>query len=251
MNLKEFIDLINHLRLGFDLSKVSKDGITVSSKEDLTKPDSSDPLKRTFFVFAAYAYRRLGVSVQPRLYGDIKSIFDELREPNEIFSNVDRIKDSISKGLAIDVFKIQHRCNLGYVLDHEVSAKQGAPPVRKLTEEDLNEVLKKGPFALTEESIRKGFAFGCDDDVGQLAVFCYSYATIHDVGEVLNIATRPDQQQKGYASACLVECANAILKADRIPLYGCREENRASAKTAERVGFTLITKTLRFWQNKE
>jgi len=82
---------------------------------------------------------------------------------------------------------------------------------------------------------------------GEVAAF----AAINDISEnagfyELNVECAEAYQQQGYGSECVAELARYLL-GHGVPVeYLCGEENIASVRTAEKVGFRLVKKTMHF-----
>lgn len=60
----------------------------------------------------------------------------------------------------------------------------------------------------------------------------------------LGVETAPEARGQGFASSCLAYATRELLKMGLVPEYRCSKSNRASAATAEHVGYRRVGQAL-------
>lgn len=118
------------------------------------------------------------------------------------------------------------------------------PLVRYLTPADAG-LLEAAPqsiqgagFGGPEALLREGVVAGAVDDGCLVAIAHTSAITDHyaDVG----VATLPAYRGRGISAAAASLVCRAIQETGRTPVWSCGEDNRASLRVAEKVGFIPI-----------
>lgn len=78
-----------------------------------------------------------------------------------------------------------------------------------------------------------------DDSDGSAACLCYASTVVDQVAEV-DIITLPEHRGKGLAKVSAEEFVSVCLRRGILPNWDCFEENLASLKTAQSLGFTRL-----------
>lgn len=147
---------------------------------------------------------------------------------------------AIGARLGVDGRHVRYLADLGYLLHKPVTPVR-ANGVRLLGAGDLDRVLATGDSltrldaALLRELLAKSLAAGAMVD-GQLVALATAEAPAGSYGEI-GIATAPDFRRRGFAAAAAALVARQLQHAGRSPVWSTGEDNFASRRVAERLGF--------------
>lgn len=116
--------------------------------------------------------------------------------------------------------------------------------VRLLTESDVAR-LSEAPAAVRgngykthEAMLTEGIAAGAIVE-GHLVAIAHTYAET-DLHADIGVSTLEGWREKGFATAAAALVAQAIQEKGKVPVWSCGEDNAASLRVAEKLGFTEV-----------
>ena len=116
--------------------------------------------------------------------------------------------------------------------------------VRLLTSEDVTR-LAKAPadvqgngYKTHEAMITEGIAAGAVVD-GDIVAIAHTYAET-DLHADIGVSTLEQWREKGFATAAAALVAQEIQAKGKVPAWSCGEDNFASLRVAEKLGFTEV-----------
>ena len=139
--------------------------------------------------------------------------------------------------------KVRYYGDVHYTLTTPVK-QFGDAAVRQLTPDDLilleaaKDDVRATGFGGPGQLLENGFAAGAVVD-GQVVAIAQSYARTEGYADV-GVATLPEYRGRGYATAAASIVAQRLQEAGQIPVWSTGEDNYASQRIAQKLGFTEV-----------
>ena len=184
-----------------------------------------------------------GCPGEPTVFGDNPQRIADLMPqiPNWFCVNVaTELADELAPLLAKKIGKpVRQMGDVYFALNQTPPANLLAQPaVRLLTPDDLP-LLQAAPPELCgsdpEHLLHKSAAAGAIIN-NQLVAIAQNYALTEKFGDV-GVYTLPEWRGQGLATAAAAKVAQWLQANGRIPVWSCGEQNQASLRVAEKLGF--------------